>query len=224
VNTTAAAFLLYAVVVSAGVPQALAAETTEPGAPCNELLPDEPNLRLGQVVGAGTVAFLRDGPDCPGSAAACRTKFAARPGQTVLLGGSRGDYVCAFESHSGSTGWLPQQRIAARPFDPAPPLAAWTGTWRLYDNSIVIKRTGDSVEADGEAYWPGKNIMPANEGEFSGTAKPSGNRLHFGDESQGCTVDLALAGPFLVAADNRGCGGHNVSFTGIYSRRGRESR
>src|ERR1700730_7079522 len=161
----AAAVLLCAVVVSAGPPHALAAETTEPGAPCNELLPDEPDLRLGQVVGAGTVAFLRDGPDCPGSAAACRTKFTVRPGRTVLLGRSRGDYVCAFERQSGSTGWLPQQRIAARPFDPAPPLAAWTGTWRLSDNKILLKPAGDSVEADGEAYWPGQNIMPAHEGE-----------------------------------------------------------
>src|SRR3984893_18885200 len=114
----AAAVLLCAVVVSAGPPHALAAETTQPGAPCNELLPDEPNLRLGQVVGAGTVAFLRDGPDCPGSAAACRTKFAVRPGQTVLLGRSRGDYVCGFASHSGSTRLLPPQRVAARAVDP----------------------------------------------------------------------------------------------------------
>jgi hypothetical protein len=36
-----------------------------------------------------------------------------------------------------------------------------------------------------------------------------------------CEVDVALAGSFLVVADNHGCGGHNVSFTGIYTRRGR---
>jgi hypothetical protein len=221
VNAKTAAVLLCTVVASAAAPPALAAETTEPNAPCNELRPDEPNLRLGRVTGGGPVAFLSDGPGCPGPAAACRTKFSARLGQTVLLGRSRSGYVCAFDAGRDLTGWLPQQRVAAQPIDPAPPLAAWVGTWRLYDNSIVLKQAGESLEAEGEAYWPSKSKMPANEGAFDGTAKPSGNRLHFGDDRQGCEVDLALAGPFLLVADNQGCGGHNVSFTGIFSRRGR---
>ena len=88
----------------------------------------------------------------------------------------------------------------------------------------MLKRAGDILDAEGEAYWPGKNVMPANEGAFAGNAKPAGNRLHFGDEPQGCTVDMALAGSFLVVADNHGCGGHNVSFTGIYTRRRQQAR
>ena len=220
-NAKAAAVLLCTVVVSAAAPPALAAETTEPNAPCNELRPDEPNLRLGQVTGGGPVAFLSDGPGCPGPAAACRTKFSARPGQTVLLGKSRPDHVCAFDGRTDMTGWVPQQRVAARPLDPAPPLAAWVGTWRLYDNRIVLKQVGESLQAEGEAYWPSKSKMPANEGAFEGTAKASGNRLHFGDDRQGCEVDLALAGLFLLVADNQGCSGHNVSFSGIFTRRGR---
>jgi hypothetical protein len=209
---------LLCVAVIAIAPRALAA-AAEPDAPCNQLLPDD-DLRLGQVSGAGAVAFLTDGSGCPGPAAACRSKFAARSGATLLLGRSRGDYVCAYDSRTGSTGWLPQQRVAARAVNTAPPLSAWGGTWRLYDNNIVLKQSGDSIEADGEAYWPAKNVMPANEGAFAGTAKPSGNRLHFTGDPQGCTVDLAIAGRFLVVADNKECGGHNVSFTGIYTRRG----
>ena len=142
----------------------------------------------------------------------------------MLLGRSRADYVCAFDARTGSTGWLPERRVAAHPLDPAPPLAAWLGTWRYYDDKIVLKRAGDILDAEGEAYWPGKNVMPANEGAFAGTAKPAGNRLHFGDGAQGCEVDMALAGSFLVVADNHGCGGHNVSFTGIYTRRGQQAR
>jgi len=78
-------------------------------------------------------------------------------------------------------GWVPQGRIAPAPVsvDPGPPLAAWTGTWRQYDNKIVLTRVGDRLSANGEAYWPGKSIMPANEGTFSGTAAPSGRHLHF---------------------------------------------
>jgi hypothetical protein len=202
-------------------PTAIAAAANTDAA-CNEFPTDDVNLRTGQVTGSGPAAFLNDGPGCPGPAAACRSKFAARLGATVLLGKSRGDYVCAFDGRSGATGWLPQQRVAARAIEAAPPLAAWVGTWVLYDDRIVLKQAGDSIEAAGEAYWPGKNIMPANEGEFGGTAKPSGNRLHFGEEE--CTIDLALAGPFLVVADNKECGGHNVSFTGIYTRRSRAAR
>jgi len=218
VNAKAA--LLCAGVIAAA-PPAFAADGAGPEMPCHQILPGDADLRLGKVIGAGPVAFLTDGPNCPGPAVACRSKFAARPGANLLLGRSRADYLCAFDARIDSTGCLPQQRIAAHPIAPTPPLAAWLGTWRLYDNRIVLKQGGDGLDAEGEAYWPGKNIMPANEGVFSGTANPAGNRLHFEDEQQGCTVDLALAGSFLVVADNHGCGGQNVSFTGIFTRRGR---
>lgn len=216
----AKAALLCAAVIAAA-PPAFAADGAGPEMPCHQILPSDADLRLGKVIGAGPVAFLTDGPNCPGPAVACRSKFAARPGATVLLGRSRGDYVCAFDGRIGSIGWLPQQRIAAHPIDPTPPLAAWLGTWRLYDNRIVLEHEGDALDAEGEAYWPSKSTPPANEGAFAGTAKPSGNRLHFGNEAQGCEVDMVLAGPFLVVSDNRECGGHNVSFTGIFTRRGR---
>jgi len=61
--------------------------------------------------------------------------------------------------------------------------------------------------------------MPANEGEFSGTAAPSGRRLHFAsDAPDPCLVDLILVGEFLFVDDNRMCGGHNVAFSGIFIR------
>lgn len=214
----AALVLALALAMAAALP-ALAAEAAQGEPACNQLLPDDADLRLGKVTGAGPAIFLIDGPGCPGPAAACRSKFSARPGATMLLGRSRADYVCAYDARGDMTGWLPQSRVAARPIDPTPLLAAWAGTWRLYDNSIVLKQTGESLEAGGEAYWPSKSTPPANDGAFGGTAKPSGNRLRFSDDQPGCEVDLALAGPFLVVADNRGCGGHNVSFTGIYARR-----
>ena len=214
---------LCAAAITAAAP-APPAEAAAPDLRCNQLLPDNADLRLGDVTGSGPIAFLLDGPNCPGPGAACRSKAVAHPGPTLLLGQARADYVCAFDARTDMTGWLPQQRVAARPIDAAPSLADWIGTWRAYDNRIVLKRDGNGIAAEGDAYWPGKNIMPANEGNFSGAANPAGNRLHFADDQQGCTVDLTLAGPFLVVADNRECGGHNVSFTGIYTRRGRQAR
>jgi hypothetical protein len=213
-------FALLLAIAVAGVQPAVAADIGGAGQPCSLLLPDDSDLRLGKAVGPGRISFLTDGPGCPGPAAACRTSFFARPGQALLLGRSRASYVCAFDARTDTTGWIPEQRVAARPVDPAPPLTAWIGTWRLYDNSIVLKQAGESVDADGAAYWPGKNVMPANQGAFAGTVRPSGNRLHFSDDQQACEVDMTLAGPFLVVADNQGCGGLNVSFTGIFTRRG----
>jgi hypothetical protein len=83
--------------------------------------------------------------------------------------------------------------------DPAQPLAAWVGTWQQYDNKIVLTRNGDQLSANGEAYWPGKSIMPANEGGFSGTAAPSGRRLHFaGDGPHPCSHISAAIGSGVI--------------------------
>ena len=84
------------------------------------------------------------------------------------------------------------------------------------DNKIVLTRVGDRLSANGEAYWPSKSIMPADEGAFSGTAAPSGRRLHFAADP--CLVDLTLAGEFRFADDNRMCG-HDAAFSGIFIRR-----
>jgi len=84
------------------------------------------------------------------------------------------------------------------------------------DNKIVLTRVGDRLSANGEAYWPGRSIMPADEGAFSGTAAPSGRRLHFSADP--CLVDLTLAGEFRFADDNRMCG-HDATFSGIFIRR-----
>jgi hypothetical protein len=120
---------------------------------------------------------------------------------------------------SGNVGWLPVGRVqpAMRPVDPAPALSAWLGEWRQGDDTIALSAEGDRIAAEGDAYWPGKTIMPANEGSFAGTAAPSGNRLRI--VAQDCEVEMILAGRFLVVTDNQMCGGHNVSFYGIYSRR-----
>jgi hypothetical protein len=109
-----------------------------------------------------------------------------------------------------------ERALAADAGRTRPPFASWIGTWRHGDNWIALTLEGDRISAEGEAYWPGKNIMPANEGSFAGTAAPSANRLRIVDNS--CEVGMTLAGRFLVVTDNQMCGGHNVSFSGIYVR------
>ena len=204
---------LTAILLTTAAVPAVAAGAKDDGGACDEryFAPGDAILRVGQAIGTGRIRVLG-------------AKAPIAPGQALLLGASRPGYVCALFASGleARAGWVPLGRVATatQSVDPAPPLAAWVGTWRQYDNKVVLTRIGDRLSANGEAYWPGKSIMPANEGEFSGTAAPSGRRLHFAtDAPDPCLVDLTLAGGFLFADDNRMCGGHNVAFTGIFIHR-----
>src|SRR5262249_22651235 len=135
------------------------------GVTCDErsFASDDATLRVGQAIGTARIRVLGG-------------TVRIVPGQALFLGPSRPGYVCALFANGleARAGWAPQRLVASavRPVDPAPPLAAWVGTWRQYDNKIVLTRVGDRLTANGEAYWPGKSIMPANEGEFSGSVGP----------------------------------------------------
>ncbi|HEV2301525.1 MAG TPA: hypothetical protein VGR91_08145, partial [Stellaceae bacterium] len=216
--------LIAAGLVSAALP-ASAGGPAKGGLSCDErsFTPDNSTLRPGRTIGPARVQAYFQGArqDCPESLAACSDTASIMPGEALLLGAARAGYVCAIfaDGPEARAGWIAQRRIAAapRPVDPGPPLAAWLGRWRQYDNRIALTRAGGRIAADGQAYWPGKSIMPANEGAFSGSASPSGRRLHIAAGL--CEVDMTLAGYFLFAEDNRMCGGHNASFTGIFIRR-----
>lgn len=220
-----AAFILASAAFSAAPRQPSAAAPA-----CDErrFSPGDATLRPGRAIGARRVHayFEGDRQECPQSPAACSGTASIMPGAALLLGKARTGYVCAIfaDGPEARAGWIPRRQIAPAPLpvDPAPSLAAWLGTWRQYDNKIVLTRQGGRIAADGEAYWPGKNIMPANEGAFSGSATPSGRRLHIAADP--CRVDMTLAGDFLFAEDNRMCGGHNASFLGVFIRRPEPSR
>jgi hypothetical protein len=60
----------------------------------------------------------------------------------------------------------------------------------------------------------------SNVGDMSGAAMPERNTVVFaGDDPHQCHVTLTVQPPFLLAADNKNCGGTNVSFTGVYLKR-----
>lgn len=56
-----------------------------------------------------------------------------------------------------------------------------------------------------------------NMGEFAGRMKMTGDG--FTVSSDGCEVVARRRGPYLALSDNNGCGGANVSFSGIHARR-----
>ena len=115
-------------------------EAKDDGVTCDErsFAPDNAALRVGQAIGTGRIRIF-------GGTAAIA------PGQALLLGPSRPGYVCALYANGleAKADWVPQAGVgpAVRPVDPAPPLATWIGTWRQYDNKIVLTRNGDRLSS-----------------------------------------------------------------------------
>jgi len=165
---------------------------------------------------------------CPGPTAKCQRRAFVVAGDVVLIGEVRGSLVEAFYTDAGGRpthGWL--ARSALTPISPPQPTSlSWIGHWKYDEADIDIsagKRPGN-IKAEGRALWgmhdPDRVKRGAvNDGEFAGEATLTGDHIQFIDtDYEGCRVSMRLIGPYLVAADNLGCGGLNVSFSGIYRR------
>ena len=109
--------------------------------------------------------------------------------------------------------------------------------WTAPEQQITIKAgRGGGLDADGDATFGALDPERAkrgavNIGHVSGTAKPEGPILAFamGDDDKtfpfdkggefDCRIRLRLVGPYLLAGDNKQCGGFNVTFDGVYRRK-----
>jgi hypothetical protein len=152
-----------------------------------------------------------------------------------------GSYVCAtFKAQNGvvTRGFLPREALQTVPLEPAS-AQKWDGKWlRDSEGEIVITSHGDEVEVSGTATWGGNDrrrvkMGAVHTGELEGSGQPRGQVLAIGyDPDQSdfppsedaapdiCAARLELHGPYLMVEDNGGCGGVNVSFTGLYVRVG----
>jgi hypothetical protein len=178
-------------------------------------------------------------PACPSAESACRLKAYVVPGDEVLVEATEAPYLCAlFKSQAGTEtrGWLPRAALQLAP-SAAAPARQWAGKWqRDREAQIVIAAHGDEVEVSGNALWGSYDPQRVRRGavhvgELSGKGQPRGQTLAIGydpDKSgfpagkdqppEDCAAKLELYGRYLVVEDNLGCGGLNVSFTGIYVR------
>ena len=75
-----------------------------------------------------------------------------------------------------------------------------------------------ALAVEGQAFWRGlgDNI---HTGEVSFEAAPAGNVLTLKEDEDLCAVTIRLVGEHLVVSDNLKCGGHNVTFNGVYRRK-----
>ena len=194
--------------------------------------------------GPPRVFFVGDAdvaPGCPREAAGCRGKAFVVPGDAVLLGVDVQDgFVCATFSNArgvATTGRLPLSALVEDSAVPGAAPADWTGRWAAEEGSISITAAaGGLLKVKGDATWGAGDPDRVRRGgvhtgELDATAAPSQGVLAFtmGDDATWpyekgdgtyCRVRMLRRGPYLVAKDNGQCGGANVSFTGLYRRRG----
>jgi hypothetical protein len=192
------------------------------------------------------VRFVKGGAGCPNASAACAARAFVVGGDPVVVSATVGDYACATFTGPGpkaasTSGFLPRAQLGAPP--PEPPVnasTAWAGIWSSGDEqTITIRSKPDGrIHIEGVATWGGQDPDrikrgAVNAGNLSaevaiaggvaaftidgdGPTKPFDVKLP--DDSGVCRVKLWRLGPYLVAADNLGCGGMNVSFTGVYRK------
>lgn len=183
-------------------------------------------LRTARVTGKKNerAHFYGEDEGCPGPAAKCRQKAYVIPGDEVVVSRAFGDWLCAWHQPARgpeTVGWLAAGRLAvAEPA--AAPLASWLGEWEFYDNALRLSRaqTAGALRVEGDATWVGANPGNVHVGEVEGEAAPAGGVLRVGgDDEQDCRLTLRLVGAYLVASDNKRCGGLNVTFDGVYRRK-----
>ncbi|HLM56765.1 MAG TPA: hypothetical protein VK422_11670 [Pyrinomonadaceae bacterium] len=183
---------------------------------------EEADYRLARVVGrkGARVYFHGDDEGCPSPK--CRLKSYVVPGDEVIVSRTLGDWACAwYQPARGSetVGWIMAHELSLGPPAPKPAAASWEGEWEFYDNGLKVtrdRRTG-RLSVKGAASWTGANPGQVHVGEIEAKGTPEGNVLRLKNDE--CEVTLRLVGPYLLAADNRQCGGLNVTFDGVYRRK-----
>lgn len=164
--------------------------------------------------------FFSDNESCPAND--CQLTNYLIPGDTVILADHFfADFVCAwYESENGeeTVGWLKQDDLELVALAPEPDFDEWQGVWADAENTLVINESyfGEGLIIEGQAFWMGLNDNIHIGGAF-GRAYPEGNKLGLFDFDYGCKLELWLLDHYLLARDNKECGGMNVTFDGIYT-------
>ena len=114
-------------------------------------------------------------------------------------------------------GWIPEQRWQQSSLKQD--LKDWTGVWQNDYAKIKIKLSElQELSATGHALWVGGAMGTSNFGDFDIKGVPENGVFATPSSTPNfdCHVALRLVGSFIFAADNRNCGGMNVTFDGVY--------
>ena len=148
-------------------------------------------------------------------------------GDLIAPGATQGRWTCAMVG--GWFGWVPTDRLAPVPSTPAITTQKWLGTWTngnvgTWGDRLIMTRSAEGpgkIHVEGRASYT--NIAHnVSSGQVSGDAVAKGPFLHILDhgEMPDCILDLTydLVSEAFRAVDNQLCGGHNVTFDGVWRR------
>jgi hypothetical protein len=207
-------------------------------------LAGNPELSLGRINARSPrtyfVANRAEAGDCPSAAAKCRKPSYLAPGDRVIVSRANGAFACVDfidAKRIPHPGWLPAGAVDREVTSP-PTLTDWSGAWSEIEARIRLKPSSKAgaLAISGEATWGGLDPERIKSGavhigSIEGVAAPVGASLSFamGDNDatlpvdQGkdadCKVWMRRLGPYLLVSDNKNCGGANVSFQGVYTRK-----
>ena len=148
-------------------------------------------------------------------------------GDLIAAGPVQGAWTCAMVG--GWPGWVPTDRLSSVPATPAVTTQQWLGTWvngliGTHGDRMVLSRSAAGhgiLHAEAKATYTNIAHNTAS-GEVSGDALAMGPFLHILDtgDQPGCALDLKydVTNGTIRAVDNQICGGHNVSFDGVWHR------
>lgn len=188
---------------------------------------DSTEFSIATVKGGRTTRayfFKDDREECPGSPS-CRARAFVVGGDEVVVNRSRSGYSCAwYEPKVGrpTIGWLKTSDLTFPGAGVEMSAGSWLGNWAYAGNSLefIESDVADTLDVSGNAIWRGigDNV---HVGEIEGRYKPQNGVIEHstGDDEYDCKATLRLLGRYLIVADNLRCGGLNVSFSGVYSRR-----
>ena len=209
------------------------AEAIQPYSCRNGYFPEKQDaLALYRVTGtqAQKLYFYNDDEGCPDDESRCRSKSYVIPGDELLINQRVGNWACAWfngKSHE-TVGWVKTDQLTPLPKETLG-TSSWVGRWGMYkwDGGINITRRGEALQVDGKATWTGgrngAGERVVHYGDIGGQMKPVDGRARLiakeQDSDLACEAKFTRIGKFLVVKDNQHCGGMNVSFSGVYTKK-----
>ena len=185
---------------------------------------DSQDFKIGKVAAPRTYFHSDEKDECPEGTGCSRKAYVVK-GNEVLVNRLRNGFACAwFTPPKGSptVGWLkatdleisvPPTTVGTRP---------WLGEWIHYENGIEFtdNKLAGFLNVTGNASWKGLGDN-VHVGEIDGRYAPENGMIKYsdGDDEYDCKMTMRLVGRYLVVADNLKCGGVNVTFSGVYTKR-----
>lgn len=186
-------------------------------------------LSLGVIQGASKekIHFFDDRGKCPAAGDQCARTAYLVPGNEVLVGGQASGFTCVWYQGAKReyVAWVPTKNVAVRQAPAVDSAKDWLGEWTYASNEIdIVQPKGaaprGALKVESSLLWKGGKTSSGDPvvhtGELSAPLRAQGRSATASDE--GCELKLLRIGRYLVARDNRQCGGVNVTHNGIYVR------